>query len=285
MSQKWMTLEELRKNHPHIFKRWMREKKMSTLFVYDKYGNPHHFIGRDWQNGSSYNVIKNVVVCDDDGNPAYEIPGVWVRRGCTTIVWGRDRNTDEVKIGIIYQPRPIANEPPDTKEDRCLTPNTIEYIEDLFAGRAQNPVVFAQTPGGLRNIDPTSGKLESPDDTARSEAREESGVGDDAIIEVTSPSAPFWNSDPGVFADWHDIRFVEVDLEKVRSPQPDKTESIYKVVYLSVQELLAHIAQGAVPVLIDGEEQRVYYRAGSSLAVLMIFFSSHPEFLLKNGTA
>lgn len=275
MPQKWMTLKELRRYFPDIYERWEREGKFPKLRIQYADGSIAEYIGNDWMHVSSYNIMKSIVVCDKDGNPLFVCPAIWERTGVTTIAWGRDRDTNEVHVGIIYQPRPGVDQPPDPNSDQNLVPGTDEYMKALYEKRFEPQVILAQTPAGLKDIDPRTGKLASRDATARSEASEESGAGDDAILSITYPNAPFWNSWPGFGGGWHYIAFVEVDLEKIRDPRPDTTEPIYKATFMPIAQLFEHIAQGSVPVLIDGEEQIVQYRAGTSLAVLAIFFANY----------
>jgi len=200
----------------------------------------------DWEVKSPFQTIKPLVVCDKNGMPQFDRPGVWEAPNVNLVVWGRRKEDGMPMIGVINQPRPYADDPRD--------PNS------------QESVVFDQTPMGF--LEKLLG--ETLEETARREAGEEAGA-NSAILKVYQPLNPWHNPSPSFVCSWSDLYFVEVDLEKIEELKQDKSEPIYKLEYIPLPELLRRIA--------SGEKDGALYRGCTSNSVWLIWLAWHPSFL------
>lgn len=200
-------------------------------------------IGTDWKAESPFGSIETAVVLKPDGSPAFDRPVSREAPNVNIIAWGRD-NRGEVKIGIIRQPRPHADDP----------------VSRQKAGHA--PVLFGQIPMGF--ID----RGEGLERAAARETEEETGAS--AVLRVRRPKQPFHNPNPTHIASWSDLLFVEVDLDKIAAIRANSDEVILSVDYISIKELLSRVANGL-------DEAGAYYRMCTANSALFIFFCTYPE--------
>lgn len=200
-------------------------------------------IGTDWKAESPFGSIETAVVLKLDSSPAFDRPVLREAPNVNIIAWGRD-NRGEVKIGIIRQPRPHADDP----------------ISRQRAGHS--PVLFGQIPMGF--ID----RGEALEKAATRETGEETGAS--VVLGVKRPKQPFHNPNPTHIASWSDLLFVEVDLDKVGALRTDSDEVILTAEYISIKELLSRVANGV-------DEAGAYYRMCTANSALFIFFCTYPE--------
>lgn len=226
------------------FKNWCKNKGENNwiLEVNGKQLPP----GIDWRVKSRFGSIEPAVVVDNNGNPLFDKPSYSEAPGVVIVVWGRDA-VGEVKIAVIHQPRPHADDPEDVSSSK--------------------EVVFGQLPMGF--LDKLVGKeeMEHFTDAAKREAGEEAGAS--VIRAVETPACPYQNASPSFVRTWSNICFIEVDLQKIVERKEDATEPIYKVEYISVKELIRRVREGKA----DG----AVYRMATANSLWFIFFCCHPE--------
>ncbi len=203
--------------------------------------------GTDWKVKSRFGSVEAAVVVDKEGRPLFDRPSYSEAPGVSIVAWGRDAVTGEVKIAVIHQPRPHADDP----EDRSST----------------EEMVFGQLPMGF--MDKLIGKeeMEHFTDAAKRETAEEAGAS--VVLAIEVPPYPYQNACPTFLRSWVDLCFVQVDLQKIGEGKKDATEPIYKAEYISVKELIKRVGAGKA----DGAA----YRMGISNALWFIFFCCHPD--------
>ena len=243
--------EKAKETDPNFF-----EKRPSdvnwTLQVTDDQGKNHEFVGVNWKASSRFGSVTNEVVVGPDGQPQFDRPAYHEAPNVNMIVWGRDIQTGEVKIAIITEERPHADHPEKPDSSTSLK--------------------FAQIPMGFMDkIIGTGGltELEIGETAAIRETQEETGAS--VILGWTQPACPWHNPSPSFVASWSDLYFVEVDLDRIGEIKESHGEQIFKAEYLPIKELLARIREGQSD---DGS----FFRACTSLSLLMIFFACYPEF-------
>lgn len=204
--------------------------------------------GRDWRADSRFGSVHTAVVVDKDGKPVFDRPAYREAPNVNIIAFGRKKRwfrKDEVRVAVIRQPRPHADDPEQQGDDHP-------------------PVVFGQIPMGF--LEKVLG--ETPEQAARREVGEETGAS--AVINVTRPKYPWHNPNPTFVATWSDLYFVEVDLDKIEKLKFDRNEPIYSAEYIPIPELLRRIREGK-------DEEGAVYRMCTANSLWMIFFATHPE--------
>lgn len=206
--------------------------------------------GGDWCVISRFGEVHTAVVLDTAGQPVFDRPAYREAPNVNIIAWGRRKRLfrkDDVRVAVIRQPRPHADDP-----ER--------------PGNDHPPVVFGQIPMGF--MEKILG--ENGLDAAKRETGEETGA--TAVIRVTQPKYPWHNPNPTFVPTWSDLYFVEVDLDKVEALKADRNEPIYSAEYISVRELLRRIREGK-------DERGAVYRMCTANSLWMIFFATYPELL------
>lgn len=229
-----------------------------TLEVHTKDG-VKNFVGEDWRAYSRFGEVGNVVSCDKAGKPAFDRPFYQEARSINAIAYGRDPKTGELKIAVVKEERPHADDPenPDSKTS----------------------VKFAQVPMGF--MDKLFGKdalrqWENAEQTSVREIAEETGAG--VIKKVSRPSRPWHNASPTFVKSWVDLVFVEVDLGMIENLKLQRGELIYKAEFIPVRTLIKRIRQGK-------DEDDAFYRGATSNSLWMIFFACYPEFFVSAITS
>lgn len=185
----------------------------------------------------------------EDGTPNFDRPYYEEAPAVNVIAfgirWKRNwlyRWRREVRIAIIHQPRPHADDPLHLDVD------------------GHPPVVFGQIPMGFTEKI-LGGKFESSEAAASREVREETGA--TAVMRTITLRCPWHNPNPTFVKSWTDVLFVEVNLDKVESLKASRNEPIYSAEYVLREELDRRIYEGI--------HEGAYYRAGTSLSALSMF--------------
>ena len=202
----------------------------------------------EWEVQSSFGDVHTAVVLGQDGSPIFDRPAYREAANVNIIAWGRRKSLfgkDDVRIAVIRQPRPHADDPKNPGDDH-------------------KPVVFGQIPMGF--MEKVLG--ESGEEAARRETGEETGAS--AVLSVRCPEYPWHNPNPAFVATWSELFFVQVDLDKVEALKVDRNEPIYSAEYVPVRELLRRIRNGK-------DEQGAVYRMCTANSLWMIFFATFPE--------
>jgi ADP-ribose pyrophosphatase YjhB (NUDIX family) len=207
-------------------------------------------VSGDWEVRSPFGSVETAVVLDSKGSPVFDRPAYREAPNVNLVVYGKTP-TGEVRIAIIRQPRPHADDPEQPGVD------------------GHDPVVFGQVPMGFAE------KIlgESIEETAKREAAEETGAG--VVLSVTRPQYPWHNPNPTFVATWSDLLFVEVDLARVEKLRSSRNEPIYSAEFISTTEPIGRVAAGR-------DEQGAVYRMCTANSVLFIFFATFPEFWPKS---
>ncbi len=207
--------------------------------------------GTDFSVESRFGSVESAVVMNDKGEPDFDRPLYREAPSCTIVAWGRDRRRN-VRIGVVREARPHADDP-----ER--------------PGNEHAAVVFGQPPMGF--LDKVLGKdlierYESVESGAVRELGEEMGA--NVILSIETPPYPHHNPSPTFVATWCNIRFVEVDLERLGAMKLDRGEKIFSADFVLVRDLLRYIAKGT-------DETGAVYRSGISNSAWMVFFACRPE--------
>lgn len=199
----------------------------------------------DWQVDSKFGSIEPVVVLDAEGKPVFDRPEYREASNVNLVVWGRTRGGD-VKIAVLRQPRPHADDPAQSMALR------------------NRAIVFGQTPMGFAE------KIlgESLEETAKRETGEETGA--TLVLSIEKPKYPWHNPNPTFVATWSDLLFVEVDLERIEDLKSTRDEPIFSAEFISPAELIRRVREGT-------DDFGAKYRMCTSNSVWFIFFCSHPE--------
>ncbi|MBU1167029.1 NUDIX domain-containing protein [Patescibacteria group bacterium] len=237
-------------NHPN---RWALSTRENCC---RKFVSP----GTDYEIRSPFGVIRSAVVTDEKGDPHFDRPAYYEPPFPHCLVWGYDQQSEKVHFVILHQARPHSNNTPS-----CIEGQIMEPEEEHPA------VVFAQLVQGYAK----NGELLV--EAAKREVTEELNIPPEAVLEITSPPAPFYNFHPGFVATWGTVFYVQVDLGAVRkalTEKPNSTqqeEQIKEVVVLSAAELIQRIKTGYS---FDG---KVVYRWPTQNGILMQFFCQFPH--------
>ncbi len=203
-------------------------------------------VGTDWEAISRFGSVRSAVVTKPDGTPDFDRPRYDEAPNINAIVWGRDKKTGEIKIGIISQARPHAD-------------NVFEQTD--------KPMVFESIPMGF--MSKIVGKdqverLEHPEEAAAREASQEAGAS--IVKDITYPEYPSHYPNPTFVGTTSDVVFVEVDLDKVDKMKIDRDELIYKADYIPLSQVLKDIKAGKTDMGIA--------RMATSNSVILMFLST-----------
>ncbi|MCL5434910.1 MAG: NUDIX domain-containing protein [Patescibacteria group bacterium] len=174
--------------------------------------------GTDWEVISRFGSVRSAVATNPDGSPAFDRPRYDEAPNINAVVWGRDKKTGEIKIGIISQARPHAD----------------NVFED-----SDKPMAFESVPMGF--MDKVVGKdqverLEHAGEAATREAGEETGAL--AVKDISYPEYPNHYPNPTFVGTTSSVVFVEVDLDKVDEMKIDRTEQIFSAEYVPLSQVL-----------------------------------------------
>lgn len=207
---------------------------------------------KDFRIEGAFGSVESAVVVAQNGEPAFDRPLYREIPNVNIVAFGRDLE-GKIRMGIIRQPRPHADDPEQPGNDH-------------------DPVVFGQIPMGFlekligKDLEP---RLETGEAGAKREVQEETGAA--VVCDIKQPAYPFMFPNPTFCATWSDVWFVEVDLASIERLKHDRHEPIFSAEYVTVPELLRRIREGK-------DERGAVYRMGISLADLMLFFATYPHF-------
>lgn len=209
-------------------------------------GAVEEFEGVDWEAVSPFGAVRSAVVTDNEGKPVFDRPRYEEAPNVNIVAWGRDRRTRQIRVALISQPRPHADDPTNSE-------NT-------------DPLVFAQIPMGFK--EKLLGKdqldnFESSKDAASRETSEETGA--TVIKNIFEPEFPYHNPNPTFVGTWSDLVFVEVDLDKVEELKASRNEPIFKAEYIPLQEVWKEIR--------TGKTDRGISRMCTSNSALLVYLS------------
>ncbi|MBU2214277.1 hypothetical protein KJ996_06630, partial [Patescibacteria group bacterium] len=209
-----------------------------------------------WECISPFGSVRSVVVVDDDGQPVFDRPEYREAPNVNVVAYGIE-NDGTVKMAVITQPRPHADDP------------------RLEPGEPCDPVVFGQIVMGFNTRklfgDDVVDQFETPEEAACRETGEESGA--QVILGIERPSCPWHNPNPTFVATWSDLLFVQVDLKALDAIKSERGEPIYQAEFIDVPTLLKRIVAGIGP---NGE----YYRMCTANSAWFVFFCYHPELFM-----
>lgn len=209
---------------------------------------PH---GTDWEAISRFGSFRSAVITNPDGSPAFDKPRADEAPAVNVVAYGKDKKTGELRIAMISQPRPHAD-------------------NDFELGNTED-MVFEQIPMGyLEKIigkDPIT-KSESAEQGAVRETAEETGAG--AVLDISIPEYGKHYPNPTFVGTSTDVVFVEVDLDRINSLKQDKNEPIYKADYIPLSKLIDDIKKG--------KTERGYARMGTSNSAILMFLSNLNSF-------
>jgi hypothetical protein len=207
--------------------------------------------GTDWEVVSRYGAVRSAVVANSiNGNPETDTPKYDFAQGVHIIAWGRDSKTEQIKIAVLSQARP--------------------YADNAFEPENREAMIFEQIPMGFKDIviEKEKEKFETTKETAIRETTEETGAFE--ILGITYPNYPKQYVGPGFVGTASDLVFVEVNLEKIDQTKVDKTESIFKTNFIPVSDLLSDIKKG--------KTDRGYARMCTANSGILIFLAELEEF-------
>ena len=209
-------------------------------------GTIEEHTGVDWEAVSPFGAVRSAVVTDSEGQPIFDRPRYEEAPNVNIVAWGRDKNTRQIKVALISQPRPHADDPINPQNDEQL----------VFA---QIPMGFKEKLLGKDQLD----AYESSKEAASRETSEETGAS--VIKDITQPEFPYHNPNPTFVGTWSDLVFVEVDLEKIEELKPDRNELIFKADYVPLKEVWKEIRAG--------KTDRGITRMCTSNSALLIYLS------------
>ena len=211
-------------------------------------GTVEELTGVDWEVRSKYGRVVSTVVTGAEGKPAFDRPRYEEAPNVNIVAWGRDKKERKIKVALLSQGRPHADDPTNPENTKTLT--------------------FAQIPMGFK--DAVFGKdqvevYESSKDAAIRETAEETGA--TCIKDIFQPEFPYHNPNPTFVGTWSDLLFVEVDLEKVEQlkKDPDRKELILKSEFVPLQQVMREIRAG--------KTDRGITRMCTSNSALLIFLT------------
>jgi len=202
--------------------------------------------GVDWEAVSPFGAVRSAVVTDEAGKPVFDRPRYEEAPNVNIVAWGRDRKTRQIKVALISQPRPHADDP--------TNPANTE------------PLVFAQIPMGLKEKLLGKDQLEAYESSKQAAARETGEeTGATAIKDISQPEFPYHNPNPTFVGTWSDLVFVEVDLDKVEELKASRNEPIFKAEYVPLKQVWKEIRAG--------KSDRGITRMCTSNSALLVYLS------------
>ncbi len=202
--------------------------------------------GTDWEAISRFGRVTSAVVTNPDGSPAFDRPRYDEAPNINAVAWGQDKKTGEVKIGIITQARPHAD-------------NVFEDSDEPMMFESV-PMGFMQKIVGKDDIE----RLEHKGEAAAREVMEEAGA--QAVLDIVHPEYGSHYPNPTYTGTTSEVVFIKVDLDNIDKMKTDKSELIYKVDYIPLKQVLADIKAG--------KTERGYARMATSNSVILMFLST-----------
>ncbi len=202
--------------------------------------------GTDWEAISRFGSVRSAVVTKPDGTPDFDRPRYDEAPNINAVAWGQDKTTGEIKIGIITQARPHAD-------------NVFE--------KTNEPMMFESVPMGFMNkivAKDDITRLENKGEAATREVMEEAGA--QTVLDITHPEFGSHYPNPTYTGTTSEVVFIKVDLDNVNKMKTDKSELIYKVDYIPLKQVLADIKAG--------KTERGYARMATSNSVILMFLST-----------
>lgn len=178
-----------------------------------------------------------------DGMPAFDRVIVGETPNINAVVWGREPD-GTVKIAVIIQARPFADNPDGTPADPSI----------IFG----QPCVMGFTPEGIGAAG------------AFREASEEAGaehafIGKPEDLGYINPNSTFC-------ASWTKCWAIQVDLSRVTG-ETDRTEGIFKAPYVPLGDVIERIGRGFHT---DPDLGRIEYSSAMPNSVLQRWLYRHP---------
>jgi hypothetical protein len=207
--------------------------------------------GTDWEAVSRFGSFRSAVITDNEGKPAFDKPRADEAPNVNIVAYGRDKKTGELKIAMISQARPHADNTlePDNKEDMVFEQIPMGYLDKVI---------------GKDQIE----RFESVHEGAQRETTEETGA--TAIKDISHPEFPEHYPNPTFVGTSSNLVFVEVDLDQIDKMKMDRNEPIFKADYISLQELIQDLK--------DGKTERGYARMATSNSAILVFLSGLSSF-------
>lgn len=237
--------EALRRN-PSFFEK--RPKDVNwTLRVKHSDGRIEEIVGVDWEAVSRFGAVRSAVVTKPDGTPDFDRPRYDEAPSVNIVAWGKDSKSGEIRVAMISQARPHA--------------------DNAFDKQSSEDMVFEQIPMGF--LDRVIGKdqlerFELTSEGAKRETGEETGAS--AVKDISYPEFPAHYPSPTFVGTSPTVVFVEVDLEKIDKLKIDRKEQIFNAEYIPLNQLMKDIK--------DGKTERGYARMCISNSAILIFISN-----------
>ncbi len=188
-------------------------------------GTIEELAGVDWEAISPFGAVRSAVVTDETGKPVFDRPRYEEAPNVNIVAWGRDKNTRQVRVALISQPRPHADDPTNQQNTEQL--------------------VFAQIPMGFKERILGKDQLEAFESSREAASRETSEeTGATAIKDIFQPEFPYHNPNPTFVGTWSELVFIEVDLEKIEQLKPNRNEPIFKAEYVPLKQVWKEIRAG-----------------------------------------
>ncbi|SRR6266568_1491628 len=203
--------------------------------------------GTDWEAVSRFGAVRSAVVTSPDGSPAFDRPRYDEAPNINVVAYGKDKETGQLKIGIISQARPHA--------DNDFEPNSTEAPRF-----AQIPMGFLEKVIGKDQLE----RVETAGEGAGRETTEETGA--QVVKDISYPEYPKHYPNPTFVGTNSDLVFVEVDLDKIDKAKIDRSEGIFQADYIPLDALLQDIK--------NGKNEHGYTRMATANSALLIFLSS-----------
>lgn len=206
--------------------------------------------GTDWEAVSKFGTVRSAVVTNPDGSPSFDRPRYDEAPNINAIAWGKDKKTGEIKIGIISQARPHAD-------------NAFEDTDKSMPFYSV-PMGFMDKIIGNDQIE----RLEHAGEAATREIGQETGA--QAVLDISYPEYSKHYPNPTFVGTTSDVVFVEVDLNAIDKMKIDRKEQIFKADYVPVKQILADIKAG--------KTDSGYARMATTNSVILMFLSTLSSF-------
>lgn len=202
--------------------------------------------GTDWEAISRFGSFRSAVITNSDGSPAFDKPRADEAPNVNIVAYGKDKKTGELKIAMISQARPHADNvfDPNNKEDMVFEQIPMGYLDKII-GKDQME------------------KFESTKDGAIRETGEETGAM--VIKDITHPEFSQHYPNPTFIGTTSNLVFVEVDLEQIEKIKIDRNEPIFKADYIPLKDLIQDLKVG--------KTERGYARMATSNSAILVFLS------------
>lgn len=215
-------------------------------------GRIEEFVGIDWEVISRFGAVRSAVVTKPDGAPDFDRPRYDEAPSVNIVAWGKDPKTGEIRIAVISQARPHA--------------------DNIFDRGSTEDMVFEQIPMGF--LDRVLGKdhLQEFEESAKATERELlEETGKKVVIkDISYPEYPYSYPNPTFSGTSAHLVFVEVDLERIQEIQMDRNEQIFKAEYIPLNQLLQDIK--------SGKTERGYARMCTANSAILIFLSGLKQY-------